>query len=87
MADAAVFGIPNDVLGELVCACVLPAEGALITDQELRGYVYESLADYKVPDLIHFLDAFPEVTDERARRLELARVVRMEEASGSGEPV
>lgn len=87
VADAAVFGIPNDVLGELVCACVLPVEGALITDDELRDYVYESLADYKVPDLIHFMDEFPQGTDERARRLELARAVRLEEASGSGEPV
>jgi fatty-acyl-CoA synthase len=87
VADAAVFGIPNDVLGELVCACVLPVEGALITDNELRDYVYESLADYKVPDLIRFMDEFPQGTDERARRLELARAVRVEEASGSGEPV
>ncbi len=85
--DAAVLGIPNDVLGELVCACVKPVEGALITAEELRGYVYESLADYKVPDRIQFMEEFPENTDERARRVELARVVRVEEASGSGEPV
>jgi fatty-acyl-CoA synthase len=87
VADAAVLGIPNDVLGELVCACVLPVEGALITAEELRGYVYESLADYKVPDLFQFMEEFPDNTDERARRVELARVVRVEEASGSGEPV
>lgn len=87
VADAAVLGIPNDVLGELVCACVQPVEGALITAEELRGYVYESLADYKVPDRFQFMEEFPENTDERARRVELARVVRFEEASGSGEPV
>jgi fatty-acyl-CoA synthase len=28
VADAMVVGIPNEVLGELVCACVIPVEGA-----------------------------------------------------------
>ena len=87
VADAGVVGIPNDVLGELVCACVQPVEGALITAEELRDYVYESLADYKVPDRFRFMEAFPDNEDERARRLELARVVRVEETSGSSEPV
>jgi len=85
--DAAVLGVPNEVLGELVCGCVIPVEGALITADELRDYCYESLAEYKVPDVIRFMERFPEGTDERARRVELARAVRGEgEKSGSSEP-
>jgi len=85
--DAAVLGIPNDVLGELVCACVQPVEGALITADELRDYAHESLADYKVPDVVHLVDEFPKGTDERARRVELARIVRTKEMPDSGEPI
>ncbi len=84
--EAAVLGIPNDVLGELICACIVTSEGALITAEELRNYCRESLADYKVPDVIRFVDAFPEASDERARRAKLARAVRTETAPGSGEP-
>jgi len=85
--DAAVLGVPNEVLGELICGCVVAAEGALITADELRDYCHESLADHKVPDLIQIMDRFPDTTDERARRVELARVVRAGSTSGSGEPV
>ena len=27
VTDAVVLGVPNEVLGELVCACVVPVEG------------------------------------------------------------
>jgi len=77
--DAAVFGIPNEVLGELVCACVLPVEGALITVEELSDHCNAAVADYKRPDLLRLVEAFPDSTDERARRVELARIVRANE--------
>jgi acyl-CoA synthetase (AMP-forming)/AMP-acid ligase II len=79
--DAVVLGVPNEVLGEPVCACVLLVEGALITADELKDYCRVSVTEYKVPDLILFMDEFPEVSDERARRVELARVVRANQAS------
>jgi len=85
--EAAVLGLPNDVLGELICACVVVEEGALITAEELKDFCHESLADYKVPDTVRFLDEFPEAPTEGARRVELARVIRVEAESGSGEPV
>lgn len=74
--DVAVVGVPNEVLGELVCACVRPVEGALITEDELREYCREALADYKVPDLIRFMEVFPMTPSGKARRVELARLVR-----------
>ncbi len=82
--DVVVVGVPNEVLGELVCACVRPVEGALITEQELREYCAEALADYKVPDLVRFLEVFPTTPSGKARRVELARLVRAQEAPGGG---
>ncbi len=85
--EAVVLGVPNDVLGELICACVVTTEGALITEVELKDFSREALAGHKVPDVIRFLDALPDAPSERARRAQLARVVRMGAASGSSEPV
>ncbi|MFQ5680159.1 MAG: class I adenylate-forming enzyme family protein [Gemmatimonadota bacterium] len=79
--DAVVVGVPNEVLGELVCACVLPVEGALITEEELREYCREDLAPYKVPDLVRFMEVFPMTSSGKARRVALARLVRAQEAS------
>ncbi len=83
--DVVVVGVPNEVLGELICACVLPVEGALITEDEIREYCSEALASYKVPDLVRFLDVFPMTPSGKARRVALARLVRAQEAS-RGEP-
>ena len=76
--DACVVGIPNDILGELVCACVRPVEGAIITGDELKDYCREHLADYRVPDLVRFFDAFPMTGSGKVKRRELAQVVGLE---------
>lgn len=81
--EAVVLGLPNDVLGELICACVVTAEGALITAREIRDFCRESLADNKVPDVIHFLDELPEAPTARVRRVSLARVIRARGESGT----
>ena len=76
--DACVVGIPNDVLGELICACVVPVEGAIVTGDELKEFCREHLADYKVPDLVRFFDAFPLTGSGKVKRRGLARVVGLE---------
>jgi len=76
--DVVVVGVPNEVLGELICACVITAEGALITDSELQEFARKAIADYKVPDLIRFVEVLPSTPSGHARRKELARTVRSE---------
>jgi acyl-CoA synthetase (AMP-forming)/AMP-acid ligase II len=79
--DVAVVGLPHEVLGELVCACVLPVEGAIVTGEEIKDWCRSTLADYKVPDLVRFFDAFPLTGSGKVRRVELARMVSAEESS------
>jgi acyl-CoA synthetase (AMP-forming)/AMP-acid ligase II len=79
--EAAVVGVPDDVLGERVCACIVPVEGAIVTGDEIKGWCRGALADYKVPDLVRFFDAFPLTGSGKIRRVELARMVSAEESS------
>jgi fatty-acyl-CoA synthase len=76
--DACVVGVPNEILGELVCACILPVEGAIVTGDELKDFCREHLADYRVPDLVRFFDTFPMTGSGKVKRSELARVVGLE---------
>jgi fatty-acyl-CoA synthase len=79
--DVTVVGLPDEVLGEVACACVVPVEGAIVTGDEIKDFCREALADYKVPDLVRFLDGFPMTGSGKVRRVELARMISAEESS------
>ncbi|HEX7092007.1 MAG TPA: AMP-binding protein [Longimicrobiales bacterium] len=79
--DVAVVGLPDEELGEAVCACVVPVEGAIITGEEIKAWCRGALADYKVPDMVRFLDALPLTGSGKVRRVELARMMSAEESS------
>ena len=76
--DVCVIGIPHDVLGEQVCACVVPMEGAVITGRDIMLFARDVMAEYKVPDLVRFYDAFPMTGSGKVRRRELARSIALE---------
>ena len=62
VGDCAVFGIPDEAMGEAIKAAVQPAEGAVAgpeLEALLIAHCQENLAKYKVPRSIDFLDDFP----------------------------
>jgi acyl-CoA synthetase (AMP-forming)/AMP-acid ligase II len=56
VAEAAVFPLPDDELGERVAAAVELRGGATVTEGELREHALAHLAKFKVPDRIWILD-------------------------------
>ncbi|TFG62929.1 MAG: hypothetical protein E4H28_07070 [Gemmatimonadales bacterium] len=84
--EAVVVGVPNEVLGELICACVIPVEGALVSKDEIRQHCRPALAEYKLPDIVRFLEEFPLSEEGRPQRADLARAMRMYDAAADGEP-
>jgi long-chain acyl-CoA synthetase len=57
--DCAVFGIPDEEFGEQICAHVEPAAGAVLDAADVRAYLGEHLARYKVPRVVEFSAALP----------------------------
>jgi fatty-acyl-CoA synthase len=76
--DVCVIGVPHDILGELVCACIVPVEGAVITGEEIKEFARDMVADYKVPDLVRFFDALPRPESGQVKRRELERMVALD---------
>ncbi len=59
VADCAVFGIPDDEFGEALAAAVQLAPGAALTEAEVRSWLHQRLAGYKVPRVVHFHEQLP----------------------------
>jgi len=57
--EAAVVGVPHEVLGEDVAAFVSLRDGAEGDAEDVRAFCAQRLADYKVPRRITFVDALP----------------------------
>jgi long-chain acyl-CoA synthetase len=76
--EAGVVGLPHDVWGEIVVAVVALREGGTATEADIREHARRTLADYKVPERVHFMPALPKgptgKVHRKALKDELARV-------------
>ena len=57
--DCAVFGVPDEAFGEAVAAAIAPEPDADLTEDAVKAYLREHLADYKVPKLVAFHASLP----------------------------
>ena len=72
VAEAVAFAIPHDKLGEDVGAAVVLAAGEELTARELRMYLAERLAAFKVPRTIVFVHEIPKGATGKIQRIGLA---------------
>lgn len=57
--DVQVFGIPDDRMGEEVCAWVLLRNGEQAEEDQIRAFCKGQIAHYKVPRYIRFVEEYP----------------------------
>ena len=55
--EAAVFGVPHERLGEEVAVAVVAREGQTIDADELRTFLAEHIAPFKIPTKVYAFDA------------------------------
>ncbi len=59
VAQAQVFGVPDDRLGEIVCAWIVAKPGSAPTEAGIRAFCKDQIAHFKVPALVRFRDELP----------------------------
>ncbi|WP_286852315.1 MULTISPECIES: AMP-binding protein [Leisingera] len=59
IADAQVFGVPDDRFGEQVCAWVVPAAGASLEEEAVRSHCRGQIAHFKIPQHVRIVAELP----------------------------
>ena len=59
VAEASVFGIPDEIRGEVVSAAIVLKKNKTTTEQEIKNFCLEHLANFKIPKQVIFLDSLP----------------------------
>jgi len=47
-------GVPDDLLGEMVVACIVPIDGETLNEQDIIAFVKKEIASFKVPKRVLF---------------------------------
>ena len=71
VAEAAYVGIVDEHGGQIPTLFVVPKEGKTVTRQEIRSFLSQSLADFKMPRKIEFLDSIPKTGSGKIDRKRL----------------
>ena len=77
VAEASVFGLPDDRLGEIVGAVIYRKPGAALETEALIQFVTRDLASYKVPAYLWFsADPLPKLGSAKIDKVALRNVYR-----------
>ena len=76
IAEVAVFGVPDTLYGEEVMAWVQLHENTSITESEIREFLKDKLAHFKIPKYIWFVTEFPMTVTGKLQKFRMQEIAR-----------
>jgi long-chain acyl-CoA synthetase len=74
IAAALCAGVPDERLGEVIHAVIVPRAGAYLDAVALRDWLLARTERFKVPDVFHFRDVLPSGSSGKADRRAIAQL-------------
>jgi fatty-acyl-CoA synthase len=71
IAEAQVVGIPDEFMGEEVCALLRAGQGEELTEDEVCEYCMAGISRHKVPRFVRFVESFPLTASGKVKKYEL----------------
>ena len=72
--NVSVVGAPDDVMGEVAVAYIIPREGVTIDPQEIVDYCAGEIANFKVPRYVEIVDEFPMTQSGKIQKFRLREI-------------
>lgn len=66
------FAVQDKMLGEEIAAAIVLADGASLSEAELKAYAQQYLAKFKIPKIVTFVDEIPKGATGKLQRIGLA---------------
>ena len=73
IAEVAVIGAPDPALGERVRACIILKDSSELTGEEVKEYLKDKIAKYKIPEFVEFMSEFPRNPTGKVLKQELKK--------------
>lgn len=70
-----VIGVPDDRLGEELCAVVRLREGSKFTVQDLTDHCKGKLARYKIPRMLKIMEDFPKTVSGKIQKFKIKELI------------
>ena len=74
IAEVAVVGAPDPELNERVRACIILKESCKMTEEEVKAYLQDKVAKYKIPEFVEFMSSFPRNPTGKVMKSELKKM-------------
>ncbi len=74
--DVAVLGLPDEIMGEKIIACVIPVPGSSLNAKAVIDFCKSRLANYKVPNVVEIMKEFPSTPAGKVQKFKLAEMMK-----------
>ena len=76
IAAVAVFGMPDERLGEQVGAWIQLHSGESADEEEIRAFCKDKIAHFKIPKYIRFVDEFPMTITGKVQKFKISEMMQ-----------
>lgn len=83
VAEAAVIGIPDPILGSAIKAVIVPKQNAALTEQDILRHCSAFLEDFMIPKVVEFRESLPKTESGKVSRRAVAEVCEKPDAAFS----
>lgn len=71
ISDIQIYGVPDKKYGEQVMAAVILKKGQCMTEDEVRDFCKDRIANYKIPKYVKFVDSYPMTASGKIQKFKM----------------